>query len=388
MGEYKILRQALNRPERPTDRMEEVPRAPWMAQERPTVHVVAFDENRAVYTTNRGRDFARPRQWRSEQLGRLAALIVVDATPEVLPASAVEVVRSAVTDGLVGLAVAGDLEASPLRSLIPARVTPDASESSEILRGLRPGHPLDPAITALRIDGPRFTLEPTAAGQGLAGFADGTAVMTEGRLGLGRVIAVGFPTWRSAFAGSGTHAVERFWSDLARYLAPLPQRRLSVKSPRDASAPGEEVTLEIEADSSLTSFTARADGAGLTGPIRVEGRRVTVTPLIEGECRITVSATDDPDLSATVYLPCVPFAREYIASEADTALLVALATRSGGEARPARAPSPPALARAEQPPSYLRRRLDPVWDRTAIILLLAGLLTLEWVMRRRQGLDY
>jgi hypothetical protein len=242
----------------------------------------------------------------------------------------------------------------------------------------------DPALR--RIEGPR-------------------PLLVTGRYGSGRTVYMGFDgTWRWRKPGRNAEFFNRFWLQTTRYLVEgrslEGKRRGTIETDRTRYEVGERIMVTARLkDAAFTPLdqpevTARLDATG-SQPVPVVLKQVPNQP---GEFQATVTAGNagrhilSVDLSDgssappiiettfTVALPSVESDRTWL----DKPLLVELAEASGGryfdvdqlDRLPAAIPDRKRILDAQSKPI-------PIWDTSRILLLLAGLLTVEWAVRKR-----
>jgi hypothetical protein len=211
-------------------------------------------------------------------------------------------------------------------------------------------------------------------------------------------------TWRWRKPGGNAEFFNRFWLQATRYLVEgrslEGKRRGIVETDRTRYEVGQRV--QITARLNDAAF-APLDRPEVTAALRAPGGRpeavklrqlpnqpgrfeATVTPREPGRHVLAVDLADESAAPAAiettffVSLPRVELTRTWL----DKPLLVELAEASGG-----RYFEVDQLERLPQHVPDRRRVLDvqskpiPIWDTSRLLLLLAGLLTVEWAVRKR-----
>ncbi len=265
--------------------------------------------------------------------------------------------------------------------------------------------------------------KPGATILAAAGGDDSSAVIAAQSYGLGKVLWVGTDgTWRWRFR-TGDRFHHRFWGQVARWAA---SGRLAVGNPFVRFGPaqarneeGEPVHLQarisegvagVDADLLMAARLYRADPKTRSAT----GEEVAVVPLrpLAGQLRTFagdalglpagsyVMRLDVPQLAETLRLdptstPKVPEAPiEVIARETSELIELAaarepleqLATPTGGRVLAdfeAADLAPLLRARTKQ---TTRVEETPLWDSPAYLLIFFGILTVEWVARKKLGL--
>ncbi len=195
---------------------------------------------------------------------------------------------------------------------------------------------------------------------------------------------------------------ETFWRQMLRYLVSLADDPVSVRTEADAYEVGDEVSIRIEVRDELfrpvTSAVVEMDiqtPRGATERVRAspssenEGEYVGVLRVREpGLYRLRAYARrGDRELGeAEAHLIAKAPDREYRQAEQNAELLKWLARETGGRYHPisdAAALLPELEYSAGEHSVLVTQEL---WDMPIVFLLLVGLLSLEWALRRRQGL--
>lgn len=353
----------------------------------PRVHVVAFDETRAVYVSGDGRRFARSSDWTTELLAPVAVLVALDAEANALPSSAVALLDEMASGGRLGIAAAGTSLApsAPLATILPIRSRDPATGAGGL--AVEPaGHALARSAARLVSDEGAFTLSPTAGARAMAHYAGGGGpAILVGRVGASRAVCIGFETWKTAWLGGDSRAVRTFWRDLVDYVSPSPTPPVRLTSPSLAILPGEEARIAVRSETTISRAIVHLEGAGLSErSVRSDPTTIRVVPSAEGECRIALLSDKDTTPMAHAYVSCVERSLEYDGADSDPTILATLAARTGGRVVEARDLPSVAASVADRSTVTRRRRLD-LWDHPALLILLVAALAAEWGLRRRLG---
>jgi len=253
-------------------------------------------------------------------------------------------------------------------------------------------------------------------GSGAAVLLEAPSVLVDGRpapvvavreVGAGRTLAVATDGgWRWGFqaaeAGQGDRAYRRFWGSAIRWLVRDPDLTplkvepdqpavepgapvgltLTVRGPDYGPAPGRKVTAELVAEDGRTVGRAEAV-SGADGTARVE-----LVPPGPGAYKVVAKgegAGGPGEVAATAVA-----VRGAGPEDADGAprpeLLGALAEATGGASAILPGGDLPELRLTDPEVVEIGRRKDvPIWDRWWYLAALAGVLSAEWILRRRWG---
>ena len=221
----------------------------------------------------------------------------------------------------------------------------------------------------------------------------------------GQVLAVlGEGLWRWRLSGRGDPAVnaayDRFWSGMVRFLAMgsdyRPGQNLAFSLSRRNVPVGDTVHGELtrrkpQGDAHPTLTLLAPDGSEQKLETREESAstlRFHFKPAREGVYRLIASPPDQPGVIALeTRLSASDLDAERLYASADPAALRVLAESSGGAVIDPRKPADflaamerhAATMNASGPPRYL-------WDRGWLLVLLTGILGMEWIARRAGGL--
>lgn len=226
-------------------------------------------------------------------------------------------------------------------------------------------------------------------------------LLTESRLGAGRVYFAAFnESWRWRYKSGDTYH-GRFWLQLVRHAAEAPYAVRNAQYAFDADA------LSIEPDQSLRVRAKRLDDtatAALAVRVMRDGQQVDMLPLTalaadtrrferilpplaqgEYELQLIADASDQPKLILPLSVRQT-FEPELQDLSPDPALLRHLAESSGGmmlslDTLPQLAPH--LQQRVAQKPTTIRQSL---WDSPYLFCFVLGCLSLEWALRKRLGL--
>lgn len=230
-------------------------------------------------------------------------------------------------------------------------------------------------------------------------------VLTERRLGAGRVLFLGLnETWRWRLK-TGEREADRFWRQLVRYAAGEPyavsRGPLALDVDKVAAAPGEVVhvrarsrgakvpretaascTIDLLRDSkAISTRLLRATGGG-----RFAG---DISDVPEGDYQLRVRGTAGDGSDVAVQLPL------HVASSSeaemrdvsgDPAMLARIARASGGQYLPIEQIDrlPERLAAVTASESQLIRR--PLWNSPFLFVFVLACFAGEWALRKRLGL--
>jgi uncharacterized membrane protein len=253
-------------------------------------------------------------------------------------------------------------------------------------------------------------LKPTA--QVLAATPDGTPLLVAGQYGLGRVLAfAGDSTYRWWLHGSMSEH-RRFWQQAMLWLAgqeDLQQDQLHLSLERRRAAVGTSVRLDAQlagADGQTVSADTLelllVDPDGQRSPVAVrttpQGWQAELGPLTAaGEYQVEGRAIHDGQLRAQATTRLAAFRQDLELSDpaANPAQLERLAamTRAFGGRMVMAEELPDALRKLKDQPASQRLQRQAKWqpgetavDAWAFFLVLLGLLSGEWFLRKRWGL--
>ncbi len=230
-------------------------------------------------------------------------------------------------------------------------------------------------------------------------------LLVTGQYGSGRTVFVGFNgTWRWRKVGRNAEFFNRFWLQTTRYLVEgrslEGKRRGTIETDRTHYEVGQRVMITASLkDTTFTPLeqeqvTALLDVAG-SDPVPVTLKQVpnqpgqfqaTITASKTGRHVLTVDLSDGssaPPVIETTFPVAMPSVESF-QTWLDKPLLVELAEASGGQyfdidqldRLPAAIPDRKRILDVQSKPI-------PLWDTNRILLLLVGLLTIEWAVRKR-----
>ena len=324
---------------------------------------------------------------------------VADMLPVYLDASRAQVIPRQFTDprraseepeGFAFEPTAAGLE-SPILKLSPEPVTN---------RGLWSDMPLLTSINYLGA--------PKAGAQVLAEkpqdrYGEAEPLLIVQRYGKGRTAALATSsTWRwQMLLEAGDYRHERFWQQLARWLAASAPETVDVDVGQSAIDVGSEAELSVKVyDDTFGPVEGAVVEGVLTGP---EGRAqplrfdealarsgtytATVAPAVDGRYALAVTATRDGEVLGARERSILgrPNQTEYFDATLKRALLEQMAQAAGYYYTPAEALEVPVNLR-ERRSSTSVYHAEYLWDMPALFILSILLLCAEWLYRRRQGL--
>jgi hypothetical protein len=220
-------------------------------------------------------------------------------------------------------------------------------------------------------------------------------------VGTGKVVYVGFDgSWRWRAMDDGYYH-RRFWGNLIRYLATLRARQVVITAGGDRFPAGSSITLRVEAyDDAFRPLTRETFDVEMIDLDTGQSRTVTLKKTDKpGRYRATVTA----DRTGTFELTALrgdPHAAEKVASkrivvevpraetrhrEADPATAEALAGRQDAALRLCDADQLAELIPAERM-TAVRETPRELWDSRLVLLLIVGLLAVEWALRKRYNM--
>ncbi len=199
---------------------------------------------------------------------------------------------------------------------------------------------------------------------------------------------------------------ETLWRQLLRWLVHGAPGRVRLDLPQESSPPGEALTIRAEVeDARFLRVNGAVVVAALTGPSGVPsevplewtvegdgeyaGRFVPDEPgLYQVMARATIpgAATDTATLASAGHLRVGASEREPFDAGRRSTLLERIAEETGGRSYTAADVDalPEEIGYTETGDTVYEDR--PLWDMPFLFLLLVGLLTTEWGLRRRRGL--
>ncbi len=265
-------------------------------------------------------------------------------------------------------------------------------------------------ISATRLLGEKalsVVLARTAGTPGVPGESKEMAVLAYQPYGQGKTVSlVGQGLWRWAFLPPELKefagCYNDFWTQLVRWLVSqadfLPGREVTMKTDRTSYGPGEQVRLmvfsrgpkvthmppiKIITPDGQTLQTNLTPGGGSGQPDFVG----TFRPTAAGEHLATLPLSKSAAGTILTPFSVFPSREEDLITAADASLMAQIAAVGGGESLslPGLRALPQKLRDAR---AMLKTRTDsqPVWDQWWVLAVILGLLSLEWIFRRRWGL--
>ncbi|HZO90492.1 MAG TPA: vWA domain-containing protein [Chthonomonadaceae bacterium] len=264
-------------------------------------------------------------------------------------------------------------------------------------------------ISATRVQGEKALAVVLARAEGAADeSAKEMALLAYQRYGQGKTLAVvGQGLWRWAFLppelAQYSHVYSEFWTQTIRWLVSesdfLPGQNIALRTDRTSYSSRETVnflgyrrgpqpaappiiTITQPDGTTATLVSAKGDGhaADFTASFRprLPGEYVATVPPPPGQGRAVPASA-----AFTVY----PGQEEDANRSADPALMRQIAQAGGGEAlRLDALQNLPEKLRAAEQAAVRKEEPRTAWDRGWVLALLLGLLTSEWLLRRRAGL--
>ena len=277
--------------------------------------------------------------------------------------------------------------------------------AGEGLAMLEDAPPMTWAPDVTRAKAAAQVLVRTTSHAGAAMAGGGQPIIAAMHYDRGQVLAVlGEGLWRWRLAGRGDPTVEaaydRFWSGMVRYLAMgsryRPGQDLALKLGRRNTQIHQpihgELTDRNPARAAPPTITV-IDPEGHRSALQPRGRpgstmRFTFAPDRVGVYRVVAADPGDPEAEPVeARVNAVDLDTERLRASADPMALRGLAAGSGGRLLDPRQPEAVLAALDDHvaamtttgPPRYL-------WDRAWLLVLLGGLLGVEWIVRKAGGL--
>ncbi len=244
-------------------------------------------------------------------------------------------------------------------------------------------------------------LEATTVAQG----GEAVPMLVEQRYGRGRSLALlASDTWRWRMElPSQNSAHETFWRQMLRYLVSLTPEQFAVASERDVYAIDDTVTVRAEVndrkfdpvtDARVTAVVTRPNGEKLELPLEIDYSRQMaaysgrVTATESGIYGIEMTAKRGGTVlgtSASSFLVSER-SREFFNAAQNVDLMKRIAAETGGKYYPI-AESQRLLEEIGMLEGKNSERVSrDLWDMPINFLLLIGLASAEWFLRKRQGL--
>jgi uncharacterized membrane protein len=262
---------------------------------------------------------------------------------------------------------------------------------SEVLTGVKPG------ATVL--------VEARRVSDGATSSAQTVPLLVQQRYGRGQALALtASDTWRWRMRmDSKTNAHETFWRQILRYLVSSAPWQTEVRAEQDVYAMDD--TVRIVADIRDKRFNAVSDARASARVIKPSGAAVDVplhfTTLNDantytgefkadelGQSRIELTAVSNSTgpVSANSSILVSELNREFYGAAQNSDLLKRIAVETGGKYyTPGDVQSLLDDLTYRRTP-YSERVTKQLWDMPINFILIIGLLSAEWFMRKRQGL--
>ncbi|MCD4826137.1 MAG: hypothetical protein K8S55_16220 [Phycisphaerae bacterium] len=327
-----------------------------------------------------------------------------------------------------------DPAAKPLADLLPVTLTENPIDVSRIIHETRPkawpirltGYGVDHPITRLEGQGQanrnlwdalpgiywshavawkkpaaRVLAEHSSPDRKTRGRSQPEPLIAVHTVGSGRVLYMGFDeTWRWRFIESGFYH-RRFWGNVVRYLAPLNARQVVIATGGDRFGAGDKITVEVEAfDSEFKPLTDPIFPLKMidakTGQVRehtlkaIKGKpgryKATIIAAATGTYILTCDekiANRDRVAARQIVIE-LPRA-EACRTEADSRTMQTFASRKDYFLRADQIDQLAELIPSE-PLHRKEKFLHPLWDTPLAWLLIVILLTVEWIVRKRNNM--
>ena len=258
---------------------------------------------------------------------------------------------------------------------------------SEVLTNVKPGATV--LLEARKVDG--------SAGQ--------VPLLVQQRYGRGQTLALtASDTWRWRMRmDSKNNAHETFWRQLLRYVVSSTPRQIDVSTAKDVYAVDD--TVNVVADIRDKKFNAVGDAhvtarvtkpSGVTVDVPLNFTTLNAANVYTGEFKadelgqhrieLLGTSTSLGQLSANANVLVSDLNREYYSAAQNSDLLKRIAAETGGKYyTPSQTQSLLDDLTYRQTP-YSERVTKDLWDMPVNFMLLVGLLSAEWFLRKREGL--
>jgi hypothetical protein len=220
--------------------------------------------------------------------------------------------------------------------------------------------------------------------------------------GMGRVLYVGTDdTWRWRYIRDSYYH-RLFWSNVVRYLATLGARNVVITAGGDRFSAGDRITVEVEAyDENFKPLEAPNFKVDMvdTDTQKSESIVLDAVPAKAGRFKGTIRASRVGTFELTA-LHGDPLAREKVQAktlrvelpkaeatrtEADLATMESLATRPENFLRIADIDKLPKLIPSDRK-TAVRQVPRELWSSNFALVLIVGLLTAEWILRKKYNM--
>jgi uncharacterized membrane protein len=258
---------------------------------------------------------------------------------------------------------------------------------SEVLTNIKPGASV--LLEARRVEG----------------SAQVAPLLVQQRYGRGQTLALtAADTWRWRMRmDSKNNAHETFWRQMLRYLVSATPRQIEIGTEKEVYALDDTVSVVADirdkrfnpvADAHATARVTKPSGAVIDVPLKFTTLNSVNTYAGEfkadelGQHRIELIGTSTSlgTLSANSNMLVSDLNREYYSAAQNSDLLKRIAADTGGKYyTPAEAQSLLDDLIYRQTP-YSERVTKDLWDMPVNFMLIIGLLSAEWFLRKREGL--
>lgn len=324
----------------------------------------------------------------------------------------------------------GKFKGTTLEELLPVTLTggpvDDANSYAPVYKPVLTGAGQSHPITRLNEDRAANQkiwndLPPISVSEVLANIKPGASVLLEARrsdgspqvapllvqqrYGRGQTLALtAADTWRWKMRmDSKSNAHETFWRQMLRYLVSGTPRQVEIGTEKEVYALDDNVNIVADirdkkfnpvADAHVTARVTKPSGAVVDVPLKVTTLNSINTYAGEfkadelGQHRIELVGTSTSlgTLSAQTNMLVSDLNREYYSAAQNSDLLKRISADTGGKYyTPAEAQSLLDDLIYRQTP-YSERVTKDLWDMPVNFLLIIGLLSAEWFLRKREGL--
>jgi hypothetical protein len=239
------------------------------------------------------------------------------------------------------------------------------------------------------------------------GRASGASVplLVHQRYGRGHVLAfTASDTWRWRMGmDSKSNAHENFWRQMLRYLVQFSPRQFEVAAEADVAGPGDAVRIVAdvrdkkfhpERDARATARVVKPSGATVEVPLRFTARDDTNVYVGEfrsdelGRHRVELSASGPTvgEVAAQSEFLVAELNREFYDAALNDSLLRRIAAETGGKYYTLEEAGALVADLTYRQTDNSRPVTKDLWDMPVNFLLLVGLLSGEWFLRKRHGL--
>jgi uncharacterized membrane protein len=259
---------------------------------------------------------------------------------------------------------------------------------SEVLANVKPGASV--LLEARRVEGSRAQVAP---------------LLIQQRYGRGQTLALtAADTWRWRMKmDSKNNAHETFWRQMLRYLVSGTPQQIEIGTEKEVYALDDTVNIVADirdkrfnpvGDAHATARVTKPSGAVVDVPLKFTTLNSVNTYAGEfkadelGQHRIDLAGTSTTlgTLSAKSNMLVSDLNREYYSAAQNSDLLKRIAAETGGKYyTPAEAQSLLDDLIYRQTP-YSERVTKDLWDMPVNFMLIVGLLSAEWFLRKREGL--